>query len=176
MTTLPGAANQTADLDVVKADSGSLHKNEHVEDYAYAFSPAEDRAMRCRIDWRLIPALGLMYGASLMDRSNLPNAAIAGLTKDLGLNVGYRYSLVTLTFFISYVLFQPPMTVLCRKMGPTLLLPLLCLLWGVVVIIFGFVNDYRALAGLRFVLGLFEAGFFPGTVVAPFTKLDSADR
>ncbi|KAF2219732.1 phthalate transporter [Elsinoe ampelina] len=161
MTTLPAAKNQTAVPHLVKTDSGSDIKVEHAVD---SFSPAEDKAMRRRIDWRLVPALGLMYGCSLMDRTNLPNAAIAGLTRDLALNVGYRYSLINLTFFISYVVFQPPMTVLCRKIGPTMLLPGICLLWGIVVLGFGFVNNWQSMVGLRFALGFFEAGFFPGCV------------
>ncbi|PNS18134.1 hypothetical protein CAC42_3579 [Sphaceloma murrayae] len=168
MTTVPQAAAQTADQTavphLVKTDSGSDLKIEHAADHIDSFSPAEDKSMRRRIDWRLVPALGLMYGCSLMDRTNVPNAAIAGLTRDLQLNIGYRYSLINLVFFISYTLFQPPMTVLVRKVGPTLLLPLICMLWGIVVIGFGFSNDWSTLTGLRFLLGFFEAGFFPGCV------------
>lgn len=50
-----------------------------------------------------------------MDRKNVSNAYIAGMGDDLSLKVSYRYSLITLVFFITYVIFQPPMTYLCRK-------------------------------------------------------------
>merc|ERR1712224_775696 len=54
---------------------------------------------------------------SLMDRSNLPNAGIAGMNADLEM-VGTRYSVVALVFFITYTIFQPPATILTRKIGP----------------------------------------------------------
>jgi hypothetical protein len=58
------------------------------------FTPKEARKIRRRIDARLIPCLGAMYGISLMDRKNVSNAAIAGMTADLDLNIGYRYRFV----------------------------------------------------------------------------------
>ena len=60
--------------------------------------------LRHRVDWRLIPALGAMYGISLMDRKNVSNAAIAGMLSDLRMSRGYGYNLVNLCFFITYVL------------------------------------------------------------------------
>ncbi|OJD23005.1 hypothetical protein ACJ73_05645 [Blastomyces percursus] len=139
-------------------------KSRGEEESAEMFSAKEAAAIRRRIDFRLIPALGLMYGISLMDRKNVSNAAIAGMRNDLDLLQGYRYSLITLTFFITYVIFQPPMTVLCRKIGPRLFLPGICLLWGVVIIGFGFTNSWTTMVALRLILGILEAGYFPGTI------------
>lgn len=62
------------------------------------FTPKQRRDINRVIDWRLIPSLGLMYGVSLMDRKNVSNAYIAGMDEDLNLLVGYRYSLITLSF------------------------------------------------------------------------------
>jgi MFS family permease len=81
---------------------------------------------------------------------------------DLNLLSGYKYSLITLSFFITYVLFQPPATVLCRKIGPRLFLPGICLFWGVLIIGFGFAQNWETLVGLRLALGILEAGYFPG--------------
>ena len=55
------------------------------------FSHTEQRKIVHRIDRRLIIVLGLMYCVSLIDRGNMPNAAIAGMHDDLGTNIGYRY-------------------------------------------------------------------------------------
>ena len=63
-----------------------------------ALSAKEQRKIIRLIDWRLIPSLGLMYGVSLMDRKNVSNAYIAGMDEDLNLLIGYRYSLITLSF------------------------------------------------------------------------------
>lgn len=56
-----------------------------------------------RIDLRLLPILGVMYSISLIDRSNLGLALVAGMQQDLGLNIGNRYTVVVLVFFVAYV-------------------------------------------------------------------------
>lgn len=127
------------------------------------FTNADERKIIGRVDRRLVPVLGIMYCISLMDRTNLSNAAIAGMVTDLKL-IGYRYNIITLVFFITYVICQPPATILCRKIGPPTFLAAITLAWGAVMIGFGFVNTWTVMIGLRLVLGLFEAGFFPGCV------------
>lgn len=136
---------------------------EILEDQA-RYTPQEIRRMKRQIDWRVIPSLGLMFGISLMDRSNVSNAAIAGMREDLHLETGYRYSLVTLCFFVTYVIVQAPMTIACRKLGPRLFLPGVCAIWGGVIVGFGFSQNWTTLVGLRLLLGCLEAGFFPGSV------------
>lgn len=75
-----------------------------------------------------------------------------------------RYSVVTLVFFTTYIVFQPPSTVLIRKLGPRLHLSVITTAWGAVMIGMGFVKDWESLAGLRVILGILEAGFFPSCV------------
>lgn len=134
------------------------------EDPLTYFTPAEQKKIIHRLDRRLVVVVGVMYCVSLMDRSNLSNAAIAGMTRELELTVGMRYSIVTLVFFTTYIVFQPPATVLTRKIGPRNFLAGLCIAWGAVMIGMGFTNNWAALAACRVILGLFEAGFFPGCV------------
>lgn len=55
------------------------------------FTPAEQRKIKHRIDRRLVVTCGVMYCISLMDRANLGQASIAGMTRELRLNVGFRY-------------------------------------------------------------------------------------
>lgn len=86
------------------------------------------------------------------------------MSKDLRLDLGDRYSIITLMFFIPYIFFQPPATVLMRKVGPTNFITTICLLWGGLLIGFGFVNKWTEMLGLRVLLGVLEAGFFPGSV------------
>lgn len=57
------------------------------------------------------------------------------MNKDLGLTTGNRYSLVTLIFFIPYVVFQPPATVILRKVGPRLFLAVIVISWGATMIV-----------------------------------------
>lgn len=129
----------------------------------FNFSPAEERRIIKRIDRRLIVTVGFMYCVSLMDRTNLGAANIAGMSKELMLE-GVRYSVVSLVFFVTYVVFQPPSTVIVRKVGPRIHLALITLFWGATMIGMGFAQTYQALAGLRVLLGVLEAGFFPSCV------------
>ncbi|KAK2685462.1 hypothetical protein QWA68_015700 [Fusarium oxysporum] len=62
-----------------------------------------------------------MYSVSLIDRTNLEAANIARMSKDLGLDVGYRYSIISLVFFISYTVFQQVAIIFPRKIGPRIL-------------------------------------------------------
>lgn len=125
------------------------------------FTPEQQKRIIRRIDIRLVIPLGLLYSISLMDRTNLGNAVIAGMGVDLVL-VGNRYSIIVLLFFITYVLGQPLATVLLRKIGPQVFLPSITVLWGLTMTCFGFVKGWQDLIALRLVLGVFEAGFFPG--------------
>ena len=70
-------------------------------------------------------------------------------------------SIITLVFFITYIVFQPPATVLTRKIGPRIFLAGLCIAWGAVMIGMGFTKSWAAMATCRVILGLLEAGFFP---------------
>jgi sugar phosphate permease len=126
-----------------------------------SFTPEEQKRIIRKVDLRLIPTLGFMYCVSLMDRTNLGVAMVAGMGVDLKLT-GERYSLIVLLFFITYVALQPPATVVLRKLGPRIFLPAIVVLWGTVMIGFAFVKEWHTLLPLRLLLGIFEAGFFPG--------------
>ncbi len=75
-----------------------------------------------------------------------------------------KKNIVSLVFFVTYVLCQPPSTVICRKVGPRIHLSLITLFWGVVMIGMGFVRSFGSMAALRVILGVLEAGFFPSCV------------
>lgn len=89
--------------------------------------------------------------------------SISSMAKELEL-IGYRYSIITLVFFTTYVVFQFPSTIIIKKVGPKYFLPLITFLWGIIMLSMGFVKDWKVMAGMRVILGIFEAGFFPGSV------------
>ncbi|GIZ41348.1 hypothetical protein CKM354_000465400 [Cercospora kikuchii] len=126
--------------------------------------PKETRHILRLIDLRLLPILAALYSFALIDRTNLANARVAGANSDLGLDVGERYSIVTMMFFIPYILFELPSNILLRKVGPAVWLSGLATLFGVVSLCCGFVGDWTELLGCRVVLGALEAGFYPGCV------------
>ncbi|KAL7921324.1 MFS general substrate transporter [Trichoderma austrokoningii] len=129
----------------------------------FGFTPAEQRSIIRRIDRRLIITVGAMYCVSLMDRTNMSAANIAGMSAELNL-IDNRYNIANLVFFTTYIVFQLPSTILIRRFGPRLHLSFITLLWGAVMIGMGFVKDFAQLAALRTVLGILEAGFFPSCV------------
>lgn len=104
------------------------------------------------------------HGESKQSVPSLEHYSDKSIDIDLELFVGYRYSIITLVFFLTYVLLQPPVTVILRKLGSRVFLPTIVLLWGVTMICFGFLHNWTQMIGLRLVLGIFEAGFFPGCV------------
>ncbi|TID17092.1 major facilitator superfamily transporter [Venturia nashicola] len=134
------------------------------DDILAEFTPEEIKKVIHRIDRRLVVTVGLMYCVSLMDRTNLSAAAIAGMNVELKLGIKNRYSIVTLVFFTSYILFEFPSTVIIRYLGPRNHLAGITVLWGAVMLGMGFVKTWSQLAALRVVLGVLEAGFFPGCV------------
>lgn len=116
---------------------------------------------RRKVDWRLIPILGILYSIAGLDRVNLSNARVAGMGEDLGFDVGDRYSIALLVFFVTYFLFEMPTTLILRWAGPKLLLNGLVFSWGIVMLGMGFANDWRVIVVCRMLIGVFEAGFLP---------------
>ncbi|KAF7536161.1 hypothetical protein G7054_g4769 [Neopestalotiopsis clavispora] len=154
---------EKADVDYVPDVELTKTATEATNAWETEFSPEEQRRIIRRVDRRLVVTVGVMYCISLMDRTNLSAAVIAGMAKELEL-VGNKYSIVTLVFFVTYIVFQPPSTVIIRLVGPRIHLAVITLLWGAVMIGFGFVKNFETLAALRCVLGILEAGFFPSCV------------
>ncbi|KAK7953352.1 hypothetical protein PG988_014046 [Apiospora saccharicola] len=164
-------------LGEVKSDRSPAY--EHPIDSDEVYTEEEQRHIIHRIDRRLITVLSCLYIISLVDRINISAAAIAGSNEDLGLQVGSRYSVIILMFFVTYIIFQPLGTFLTRKIGPRWFLSSIALAWGAVMIGNGFVNSWESLAGLRVLVGTFEAGFFPGAVYLLstwYTRFDMQKR
>ncbi|KAL0956920.1 hypothetical protein HGRIS_003024 [Hohenbuehelia grisea] len=100
----------------------------------------------------------------LKDRTNLGNAQVAGLQKDLKLTP-HQYSVCLTITFVPYILIELPSNLLIKVMGPHRLIPTLLALWGLVTTLQGFVHNYSSLLVCRFFLGLFEGGLTPGLVL-----------
>ncbi|KAL0571315.1 hypothetical protein V5O48_010650 [Marasmius crinis-equi] len=123
-------------------------------------SKAEGR-LRWKIDLMILPIVTVSYLLCFVERANIGNARIAGLEKDLGLQ-GYDYNILLSVFYISYILFELPSGILCKKIGPGWFIPGTTLLFGIATLGTAFVHNMGQAAGVRFVLGAFEAGMLPG--------------
>lgn len=89
------------------------------------------------------------------------NAKLAGLEKDLHLK-GYDYNKVLSVFYISYIIFEIPSNMACKWIGPGWFLPAISLGFGICSIGTAFVHNIHGICGVRFLLGVFEAGMLPG--------------
>ncbi|KDQ63397.1 hypothetical protein JAAARDRAFT_121105 [Jaapia argillacea MUCL 33604] len=122
----------------------------------------ETKLMR-RIDWHVVPWLALLYLLNFLDRGSIGNAKLYNLEQDLRIT-DTQYLIALTVFFFPYALFEPPSNVALRRLRPSRWLSFLMLGWGVVMTLHGIIHDYNGLLTVRFFLGLFEAGLYPGIV------------
>ncbi|SMQ56040.1 unnamed protein product [Zymoseptoria tritici ST99CH_3D7] len=127
------------------------------------WTPEEERQIVWKVDFHVFPMLCIVFGLSLLDRSNISAAYIAGMAEDLQLT-GARYNIALLVFFIGYGLFELPSNYVIRRIGARWWLSFLIISWGACVLGMGFVENWSILAALRALLGIFEAGLFPGAI------------
>ncbi|KAI0125646.1 major facilitator superfamily transporter [Xylariales sp. AK1849] len=120
-----------------------------------------DRKLLWKLDWILIPWLCILYLLAFLDRTNIGNAKIAGLTSDLGLSTS-SYNATLTIFFVSYAVFEPLTNILLKKLRPSVFIPIIMILWGCSMLGMGFVYNWSGLMAARWFLGLTEAGLFPG--------------
>jgi MFS family permease len=119
------------------------------------------RKVMAKIDFRLVPAICILYLLAFLDRVNISNAQVYGMSTQLGLT-GNEYNTALTIFFVPYVLFEVPSNILLKKFKPHMWLSLCMLLFGAVSIGQGFVKNFSGLLATRFFLGLLETGMFPG--------------
>lgn len=120
----------------------------------------------------------MAYSMAFIDRSNIGNAKIAGMSKDLKL-VGLQYNIALTAFFPPYCLLEVPSNIILKLLRPSIWITILlfswvCLLWiqnlgeaetnvvkGLVMTLMGLVHTYEGLVIARVFLGVAECGFFP---------------
>ncbi|TFK73730.1 MFS general substrate transporter [Pluteus cervinus] len=142
--------------------SGSLVVPDALENQPEDGEPMPvDPRVRRKVDWNLIPLIAALYLCSFLDRGNIGNAKVAGMATDLHL-IGNRYQIAAAVFFIPYSLMEVPCNVLLKLTRPSIWIPSIMLVWGLVMFSMAFVKSYQGLVVARFFLGLAEAGLPPG--------------
>jgi len=81
------------------------------------------------------------------------------MNEDLRFDIGDRYTIALLVFFVTYLLFEIPTVLSMRFIGPKWLLNTLAMSWGAVMLGMGWVNDWRWIVVCRMFIGVFEAGY-----------------
>ncbi|MDX3899249.1 MAG: MFS transporter [Sphingobium sp.] len=127
-----------------------------------ALSPAES-AVVARAARRLVPFMALLYFISFLDRVNVGFAALT-MNEDIGLSAS-AYGFGAGIFFIGYFLFEVPSNLLMKKVGARIWIARIMISWGILAAATAFVTGPVSFWIVRFLLGIAEAGFFPGMIL-----------
>ncbi|KAK6078973.1 transporter-like protein [Seiridium cupressi] len=126
-----------------------------------------ERKLLLKIDFPLpkdvYPILFVIYMLSFLDRININNARIQGLSEDLDIS-GNKFNIALFIYFVPYIFLEVPSNMIIRKVRPSLYLSGLMFSWGIVNMCMGFVHSFEGLAVLRFLLRAAEAGVLPGII------------
>lgn len=123
-----------------------------------------ERSVISKISWRLVPFIGLMFFINFLDRTAISFAGPNGMTKDLALSAA-QFGFAAGIFFFGYILLEIPSNLALHKFGARRWLSRIMVTWGIVALLFTWVSSVEGLYSLRFLLGIAEAGFFPGAIL-----------
>ncbi|KAM7205464.1 MFS general substrate transporter [Naviculisporaceae sp. PSN 640] len=161
----------TSKADGTKTEEGSIthihntastavgHRDSHPEQW----SPDEERRLVRKLDLTLIPGLWILQVLSHLDRGNIGNAKIAGMSTDLNLSSS-QFSMVIVVFYIAYIPLSPASNMLVVRTRPSILLPFLVVGWGIVTCGHGLAKTYPQLITLRFLMGALETALQPACI------------
>ena len=122
----------------------------------------EKRTLR-KITWRIVPFIMILYLIAYIDRVNIGFAAIT-MKEDLGFTasiLGFGAGI----FFLGYFLFEVPSNIILHKVGARIWIARVMVTWGIIAGGMAFVVSSTSFYVMRFLLGVAEAGFFPGIIL-----------
>ncbi len=123
----------------------------------------EKSAIR-KVAIRLVPFVALMFFINYLDRTAIGFAAPNGMNASLGLSAA-QFGFASGVFFIGYILLEVPSNLALHRFGARRWLARIMITWGIVAVLFTWVGSFTQLSILRFLLGVAEAGFFPGAIL-----------
>lgn len=122
-----------------------------------------ERATLRAVAWRLIPFICVLYLLNILDRANVGFARLQ-MQDDLGLSQA-AFDLGYGMFYVGYILFEVPSNLLMRRIGARVWIARIMITWGLVSAATMFARDLTTFYALRILLGIAEAGFFPGIIL-----------
>ncbi|KAL3478898.1 major facilitator superfamily domain-containing protein [Aspergillus californicus] len=152
--------------DVGKAPS-TMSEEEKRRELLSSFTPDDDKRIMRKINYRFLWLIGLMYLIKTIDYTNAASVKVLQVGEDNNvlteLNMtADQYNWVQSIYFISYIVFEVPSNMLLKRLTPRLWQSRIMLTWGIVLACHSAVQNKEALWALRFILGMCEAGMFPG--------------
>jgi len=125
---------------------------------------ALERTTMRKIAWRIVPLLALMFFINFLDRTAMSFAGPNGFVRDLHLSAA-QFGFAAGIFFLGYILLEIPSNLALHRFGARRWLSRIMVSWGLVSLLFTWVSSVPMLYALRLLLGIAEAGFFPGIIL-----------
>jgi MFS family permease len=130
---------------------------------AAASRTVEQSAIR-KVAIRLVPFVALMFFINFLDRTAIGFAGPNGMNDSLALSAA-QFGFASGVFFIGYIILEVPSNLALHRFGARRWLARIMVSWGIVSLLFTWVWNFESLVVLRFILGIAEAGFFPGAIL-----------
>ncbi|KAI8595592.1 major facilitator superfamily domain-containing protein [Dissophora ornata] len=130
----------------------------------FGYSPEEEKKLVRKIDWRIIPILGMFYGVSTLNRANLLNARLFAFESALHVTPE-QFTWVTALFYIGYGLAEIPCNLALLYLTPKVWLPASMFIWGCITFMLAWTKGFYLLLICRFFLGVAEAALIPGVLI-----------
>ncbi len=130
-------------------------------------SSKESQKIYSRITWHIIPLLFICYVVAYLDRINIGFTKLQ-LQEVLGVDdsvFGGVYGLGAGLFFIGYFLFEVPSNLILHRVGARIWIARIMIVWGIVSMGMMFIHSITTFYIARFLLGVAEAGFYPGVIL-----------
>ncbi|KAJ3527524.1 hypothetical protein NM208_g10661 [Fusarium decemcellulare] len=130
----------------------------------------EEKALMRRVDWRIMTVCSFLFLLKNLDSDNISNARI--MNRDTPRNImtelkmtSDEYNLLTVFYYVPYIIFEAPSNLFLKKFSPSTWQSRIMISWGIMLLCHVPVTNKGGIYGTRFLLGLFEAGMFPGVIL-----------
>jgi MFS family permease len=130
---------------------------------------AQEKALVRKQDLRIVPISAGIYFLCFLDRANIGNARQLNSSSNHDMEsetnmTNYQFVIALMVFLVAYAVFEVPSNILLKKLRPSRWIAFLMFGWGAMTISMGGVSNAGSVTAVRFLLGMFEAGLFPGLI------------
>ncbi|RDW67603.1 MFS general substrate transporter-69 [Coleophoma cylindrospora] len=122
------------------------------------------RRILLRLDVRIIPILALLFLCSFLDRTNVGNAKTYSLEANLKIT-DHQYDTGLAVYYATYIASEIPSNLVLKRISPKIWLPVLTIVWGIITMCLGFVQNFAGFTAVRALLGIAEGGLLPGMIL-----------
>ncbi|KAG5986415.1 hypothetical protein E4U52_000250, partial [Claviceps spartinae] len=154
-----GPAIDVARVDSVHDDEAAKVLNTYTGEREW--TDKEEKKLRRRVDRSLLPVMCVTYALQFYDKNILSQAALFGLRRDLGLDVGDRFSWCASIFYLGFLVGAYPVMLLAQRYPVERVASAIVTLWGVCLISTTACTNYQGIFAQRFFLGMLEVGISP---------------